>query len=66
MGVYFYFKEKALSELLAKTCKEQQDKLHRKVILREIIFIIVALLIGITILSAVSSRVFEEGFAVFG
>ena len=66
LGVYFYFKEKALSELLGKTYKKEQDKLHNKVILGEIIFIMVALLVGGTILSAVISRVFWEGYAVFG
>lgn len=64
-GLYFHFKEKNLSQLLKKTCKGEQNKLHKKVILGEIIFIMVVLLLGITILSAVTSRVFREGFAVF-
>ena len=66
LGIYFYCKEKALSELLEKTCQGKLGKLHKKVILGEVVFIMIALLVGIIILSAVSSRVFGEGFAVFG
>ncbi len=66
LGLYFYFKEKFLSEFLKKTCESELGKLYKKVILGEVIFIMVTLLVGVIILSAVSSRVFGEGFAVFG
>lgn len=66
IGMYFYLKEKAFSKLLTQICEGKQDKLHKKVILGEIIFIMMALFIGATALSAVSSRVFGQGFAVFG
>lgn len=66
LGTYFYFKEKALSELLEITYQDQFSKLHNKVFLGEFFFMMFALLVGIIILSAVSSRVFKEGFAVFG
>ena len=66
LGVYIYSKEKALLELLVKAHEGKQSRLIKKVIIGEIIFITLALLVGIVIVSAVSSRVFGEGFAVFG
>jgi len=66
IGIYLGIKEKSLYELITKICNEEQSQLCQKVILGEIILIMISLLIGLGILIAVSSRVFVEGFAVFG
>lgn len=66
IAIYFYFKEKYFLEFLTKTNQVEQDLLFKKVILGEIILVMTALLVGTIALSAVSMRVFVEGFAVFG
>ena len=64
IGIYFFLKEKFILKFL-KRRDLNTDGLLKKVILGELIFIIIALLIGIIALSAVSLRVFVEGFSVF-
>ena len=63
-GIYFFLKEKFILKFL-KRRDLNTDGLLKKVILGELIFIIIALLIGIIALSAVSLRVFIKGFSVF-
>jgi hypothetical protein len=65
MGLYIYYKVKYLSEFLTKVEIGEHNRLFKKVIFGEIIFIILFLFVGIIIFSAVLSRVFGEGFPVF-
>ncbi len=66
IGIYFYKRGKILLELLTKTSDSLPHKLRKKVITSEIILTAGILFIGFIILCAISSRVFREGFAVFG
>ncbi|QEN04580.1 hypothetical protein EW093_07640 [Thiospirochaeta perfilievii] len=66
IAIFFNYKRKYLFELLKKTCIDGEDILTDKVINGEIVGIISALILGIIIFTAVYSRVFIEGFPVFG
>ncbi|MDD2680748.1 MAG: hypothetical protein PHE20_01440 [Patescibacteria group bacterium] len=66
IGFYLHLKEKNIFGLLKIVPEDQSRNLYKKVIVGEIIFIAAALFFGLMAFSAVLSRVFGEGFAVFG
>jgi len=66
IAIFFNYKRKYLFELLKKIYNDGVYVLTDKVINGEIVGLVTALILGILIFSAVSSRVFIEGFPVFG
>jgi hypothetical protein len=64
IGIYFLQKERCFLELL-KSIKDR-DKVVQKNILFELILLLFFCFFGLVALSAIYSRVFNEGFSVFG
>ena len=66
LGFFFYLKEKNLTEFMEQTGSDEPTGALKKVIFGEAALLLLAFLIGLGILFAVSSRVFGEGLSVFG
>ncbi len=66
LGIFFYSKEKTLLQILSQNHEDIQNTLYKKSINGEIILAMLTLFLGLMLLSAASSRVFVEGYPVFG
>ena len=67
IGCFLYFRAYNLHHFYVNATENMQENLHLRRFLRlDLIFVLGTLLVGALLVSAATSRVFGEGFPIFG